>query len=90
MSGGTFEASRLFRAGWRQDVNLKVMSMLPGFRYSSVAAPDPCDGLGERLAVDVSQQIPRKQAGVKLHSGLLKAARCGWICTRQRIQGRIR
>jgi acetyl esterase/lipase len=52
-------------------VNLKVMSLLPMFRYSSVAAPGPGeDDPGKRLAVDVSQQIPRKQAGVKLRRGL--------------------
>ena len=52
-------------------MNLKVMSVLPGFRYSLVAAA----GLtrhetGERLTVDPSPQIPRRQASVALRRGL--------------------
>ncbi|WP_170216006.1 alpha/beta hydrolase family protein [Asanoa ferruginea] len=43
------------------------MSLLPGFRYSSVAAPIPAGA--ERLAVDVAQQIPRRPAGVVRRRG---------------------
>ena len=43
-------------------MNLKVMSLLPGFRYSSEAAPVPVEA--DRLLVDPAQQIPRRIAGV--------------------------
>jgi len=52
-------------------VNLKVMSLLPGFRYSSVAATDLTGQVTDkRLTVDASQQIPRRPAGVSLRRGL--------------------
>jgi len=51
-------------------VNLKIMSLLPGFRYSKVAAPVPA-GLepGGRLTVDAAQ-IPRRATGVTLRRGV--------------------
>ena len=52
-------------------MNLKIMSLLPGFRYSSVAATGLTrHDIGERLSVDASQQIPRRQTGVTLRRGL--------------------
>ncbi|HTF10908.1 MAG TPA: prolyl oligopeptidase family serine peptidase [Asanoa sp.] len=43
------------------------MSLLPGFRYSSLVAPTPA-GV-ERLTVDLAQQIPRRSAGVVRRRG---------------------
>jgi acetyl esterase/lipase len=43
------------------------MSLLPGFRYSSLAAPVPA-GI-DRLTVDVEPQIPRRTAGVARRRG---------------------
>ena len=52
-------------------MNLKIMSLLPGFRYSSIAAPGLTGHDASRpITVDVSQQIPRRQAGVTLRRGL--------------------
>jgi acetyl esterase/lipase len=52
-------------------LNLKVMSLMPGFRYSSVAAAGPTGvDLGEWLTVDVAQQIPRRPVGVELRRGV--------------------
>jgi len=48
-------------------VNLKVMSLLPGFRYSSRAAPVPADA--DRLTVDPTEQIPRRIGGVVRRRG---------------------
>jgi acetyl esterase/lipase len=48
-------------------VNLTIMSLLPGFRYSSVAAPVPA-GVN-RLTVDVRSQIPRRAVGVIRRQG---------------------
>jgi acetyl esterase/lipase len=47
------------------------MSLIPGFRYSKVAAPQPA-GLdsSERLTVDAAAQIPRSPRGVRLHRGV--------------------
>ena len=50
------------------------MGLMPGFRYSSVAAPGPTDILGERLSIDVARQIPRRPAGAKLRRGLIYGA----------------
>ena len=55
-------------------MNLKIMRLVPGFRYSSVAAPGPADILGERLSIDVTEQIPRRPAGAKLHGGVTYSA----------------
>jgi acetyl esterase/lipase len=56
-------------------LNLKIMSLMPGFRYSSVAAPDSTvDEPGERLTVDVRQQIPRRPSGVELRKGVIYGA----------------
>jgi acetyl esterase/lipase len=53
-------------------VNLKIMSLMPGFRYSSVAAPaSTLDIPGERLRVDGARQIPRRPAGAKLHGAVI-------------------
>jgi acetyl esterase/lipase len=49
-------------------VNLKIMSLVPGVRYSSVAAPSPTEH--KRLTADVAWQIPRRQEGVQLRRGL--------------------
>jgi hypothetical protein len=63
------------------DVNLKVMSVLPGFRYSLVAAAGVTrHETGERLTVDPSPQIPRLQASVALRRGLAYSGKLGWIC----------
>ena len=52
-------------------MNLKIMKLAPGFRYSSVAAPNSTgNDLGERLTVDGTRRIPRRPAGVKLHRGV--------------------
>jgi acetyl esterase/lipase len=52
-------------------VNLKVMSLLPGFRYSSVAAADPAEvAPGDRLVVEVMPQIPARPAGLQLRRGV--------------------
>jgi acetyl esterase/lipase len=53
-------------------VNLKIMSRVSRLRYSFVPAPEP-DGSapGDRLTVDVSRQIPRRQAGVRLRRGVV-------------------
>ena len=55
-------------------MNLKIMSLLPGFRYSSVAAPVPMDILGERLKIDVARQIPRRPAGAQPRGALIYGA----------------
>lgn len=56
-------------------MNLKVMSLLTGLRYSSVAAAEPAGtDVGERLTVDVSAQIPRRSAGLRLARGVVYAA----------------
>ncbi len=55
-------------------MNLKMMSLVPGFRYSSVAAPGPMDALGERLSIDVARQIPRRPAGAKLRGAVIYGA----------------
>ena len=56
-------------------MNLKIMKLVPGFRYSSVAAPNSTENdLGERLTVDGTQQIPRRPAGVKLRRGVTYGA----------------
>ena len=56
-------------------VNLKVMSWVPGVRYSSVAAADPAGNApGDRLTVDVSRQIPRRPAGLRLRRGVVYGA----------------
>jgi acetyl esterase/lipase len=56
-------------------VNLKLMSLVLGVRYSSVAAADSAENApGDRLAVDVSLQIPRRPAGVRLRRGLVYSA----------------
>ncbi len=55
-------------------MNLKIMSLVPGFRYSSVAAPGPTDILGERLSIDVARQIPRRPAGAKLRGAVSYSA----------------
>lgn len=57
-------------------MNLKIMSLMPGFRYSSVAASGPTgDDLGERLSVDVARQIPKRPAGVKLRPAVTYGTR---------------
>jgi len=53
-----------------ESLNIKIMSLVPGFRYSSVAAPGPVDIPGERLSIDVTRQIPRRPAGAKLRGGV--------------------
>ncbi len=56
-------------------MNLKVMSWVLGVRYSSVAAADPAETApGNRLTVDVSQQISRKPAGLRLRRGVVYSA----------------
>ncbi len=52
-------------------MNLKIMSLIPEFRYSKVPAPPPA-GLdpSERLTVDAGAQIPRNPSGATLHRGL--------------------
>jgi acetyl esterase/lipase len=56
-------------------VNLKVMSWVPGVRYSSVAAADPAGNApGDRLTVDVSRQIPRRPASLRLRRGVVYGA----------------
>ena len=51
------------------------MKLVPGFRYSSVAAPNSTgNDLGERLTVDGSPRIPRRPAGVKLRRGVTYGA----------------
>jgi acetyl esterase/lipase len=56
-------------------VNLKVMSWVPGVQYSSVAAADPAGNApADRLTVDVSQQIPRRPAGLRLRRGVVYRA----------------
>ncbi|HEX2321023.1 MAG TPA: hypothetical protein VHJ18_18740 [Streptosporangiaceae bacterium] len=48
------------------------MSSLPGVRYSSVTAAGTAEhNAGNRLNVDVSRQIPRKPAGLRLRRGLV-------------------
>lgn len=54
-------------------MNLKILSLLPGFRYSAVPSPVPVDADTTRLTVDPSEQIPPSQSGVDLHKGI----RCG-------------
>lgn len=52
-------------------MNLKIMSMVSPVRYSSVAAAEPAESApGDRLSVDVSRQIPRRQQGVRLRRGV--------------------
>jgi acetyl esterase/lipase len=56
-------------------VNLKIMKLAPGFRYSSAAAPIlPGTDQGERLTIDVVQQISRRQTGVTLRRGVTYSA----------------
>ena len=56
-------------------MNLKIMKLAPGFQYSSVAAPQATgDELGERLTVDIAQQIPRRPPGVTLQRGVTYGA----------------
>jgi len=56
-------------------LNLKIMTLAPGFRYSSVAAPIPAgNDLGERLTVDITPRIPRRPTGVKLRRGVTYGA----------------
>ncbi len=52
-------------------MNLKIMSLMPGFRYSKAAPPQPA-GLDPsmRLTVDPAAQIPRRPAGATLHGGV--------------------
>lgn len=52
-------------------MNLKLMSWVLGLRYSSVAAADPAERPGDRLAVGVSAQIPRRPAGLRLRRGVV-------------------
>jgi acetyl esterase/lipase len=52
-------------------MNLKVMSMVLGVRYSSVAADPAENGPGDRLTVEVSRQIPRREAGLQLRRGVI-------------------
>jgi len=55
-------------------LNLKVMSWLPGVRYSSVAAADTAEhNAGNRLNVNVSRQISRRPAGLRVRRGLVYA-----------------
>jgi acetyl esterase/lipase len=51
-------------------MNLKIMSVVPGIRYSATAAPDPAADPGGRLLVDSDPQIPRRSPGVTLRRGL--------------------
>jgi acetyl esterase/lipase len=56
-------------------VNLKVMSLVLGVRYSSVAAVGPAENApGDRLAVDASLQIPRRPAGLRFRRGVVYGA----------------
>jgi acetyl esterase/lipase len=49
--------------------------LVPGFRYSSVAAPISAgNDIGERLTVDIAQQIPRRPTGVTLRRGMIYGA----------------
>ena len=52
-------------------MNLKIMRLVPGFRYSSVAAPPSAGPDGSvRLTVDAAQQIPRRPGGATLRRGV--------------------
>lgn len=51
-------------------MNLKILSLLPGFRYSSVPSPVAEDADTTRLTVDTKQQIPPSQSGVDLRKGV--------------------
>ena len=51
-------------------MNLKLMSVLPGFRYSSVAADLSGEDLDQRLVVDAARQIPRRTTGVRMRRGV--------------------
>ena len=54
-----------------EGLNLKIMRMVPGFRYSSVAAPSSAGPDGSvRLTVDAAQQIPRRPGGATLRRGV--------------------
>ena len=56
-------------------MNLRVMSWVVGLRYSSVAAAGPAEiAPGDRLTVDVSLQIPRKPAGLRVRRGVVYGA----------------
>ena len=62
-------------------VNLKVMSWVPGVRYSSVAAADAAgNGPGDRLTVDVSRQIPAGRRACGSAAAWSTALVCGWTC----------
>jgi len=51
-------------------MNLKMMSVVPGIRYSTTPAPDPAGDPDSRLVVDVDPQIPRRSPGVTVRRGL--------------------
>jgi acetyl esterase/lipase len=53
-------------------VNLKIMSRVSRLRYSSVPAAEPDKSApGDRLTVNLSRQIPRRPAGVRLRRGVV-------------------
>jgi acetyl esterase/lipase len=47
-----------------------IMSMVPGIRYSTVAAAPGVEAAGIPLTVDPAAQIPRRSPGSRLHRGL--------------------
>ena len=51
-------------------MNLKMMSVVPGIRYSTTPAPAQADDPSDRLVVDIDRQIPRRTPGVTLRRGL--------------------
>jgi hypothetical protein len=69
---------------------LKIMSLVPGMRYSTIPAPPSGKLAGVPLTVKRLPQIPRRSPGSRLRGGLSTATGCAWTYTCRSRQVRIR